>query len=66
MHRMSIFLTGYVIFMGCVLAAAWRLGLLASIGTFWTVIILLGLFGIGLMIGVKRAVPPARIELDQR
>jgi hypothetical protein len=65
MQRMGIFLMGYVLFVGCLLAAAWRLGVLASLGTFWTAVLLLGLLGLGLMVGVKRALP-TRIELDQR
>ena len=65
MQRMGIFLMGYVLFVGCLLAAAWKLGVLASLGTFWTVVVLLALLGLGLILGVKRALP-TRIELDQR
>ena len=65
MQRMGIFFMGYVLFVGCLLAAAWRLGVLASLGTFWTAVVLLALLGLGLMLGVKRAMP-TRIELDQR
>jgi hypothetical protein len=64
MQRMGVFYIGYVIFLGCLLAAAWRLGVLASIGTFWTMITLLALLGVGLMIGVRRGT--SRIELEQR
>jgi hypothetical protein len=61
---MGVFYVGYVIFIGCLLAAAWRLDVLRSIGAFWTVIALFALLGIGLMVGVRRA--GSRIELEQR
>jgi len=61
---MGVFYAGYVIFLGCLLAAAWKLGVLASIGTFWTVIVLFTLLAVGLMMGVRRGT--SRIELEQR
>jgi hypothetical protein len=52
MRFTSMYLMGYVIFVGGLIAALWKLGVLAHIGTTWSVIGLLVLVGLGIMMAV--------------
>jgi len=48
----GMYLLGFVILVGGLLAALWKLGILATIGTTWTVIGVVIALGIGIMISV--------------
>jgi hypothetical protein len=52
MRFTSTYLLGYAIFVGGVMAALWKLGILESIGTTWTIIGLAVLIGLGIMFSV--------------
>ena len=45
----GMYLVGYIIFIAGLLAALWKLGILASIGMAWTVIGVVIAIGIGIM-----------------
>lgn len=49
----GIYLVGYVILMGGVLAALWQLDVLATVGTVWTAIGVIIAIGIGIMLAVS-------------
>ncbi len=48
-----IYLLGYVILIGGLLAALWKLGVLARIGAIWTLIGIVIAIGIGIMLAVS-------------
>ncbi len=62
----GIYLLGYVLLIGGVLAAFWKLGILASIGTTWTLIGVLIAIGIGIMIAVSNSGTKENIEIDRK
>jgi hypothetical protein len=62
----GIYLLGYVILMGGLLAALWKLGILASIGTTWTVIGVVIAIGIGIMLAVSSSGNKENIEIDRK
>jgi len=51
----GLYLLGYVILMGGILAALWKTGALASIGTFWTGVGIAIAAGLGIMIAVANS-----------
>ncbi len=60
----GIYLVGYVIFIGGVLAALWKTGVLARIGTTWVLIGLAIAIGIGIMLAVSRS--GSKVEIDKK
>jgi hypothetical protein len=62
----GIYLLGYVILIGGLLAALWKLGVLASIGTTWTVIGVVILIGFGIMLAVSSSGSKENIEIDRK
>jgi hypothetical protein len=61
----GMYLLGYVILMGGLLAALWKLGVLASIGILWTLIGVVIAIGIGIMIAVSNSSSKESIEIDR-
>ena len=49
----GMYLLGYVIFVGGLFAALWKMGVLDSLGTTWTVIGVVLAIGLGIMMSVK-------------
>jgi hypothetical protein len=49
----GMFLVGYFILVGGVLAALWKLGVLADVGMAWTLIGIVIAIGIGIMLSVS-------------
>ena len=60
----GMYLLGYVIVIGGLLAALWKLGVLARIGTAWTLIGVVIAIGIGIMIAVSQSGSKKSIEVD--
>jgi hypothetical protein len=65
MKWMGIYLVGYVVLLGGVLLALWKTGVLASIGTTWTIIGLVIAIGLGIMIAVANSGEKKTIEVDR-
>ena len=61
----GLYLLGYVIFMGGILAALWKTGVLASIGTFWTIVGIVIAIGLGIMIAVANSGVKENIQIDK-
>ncbi len=61
----GLYLVGYVVLVGGVLAALWKLGILESIGTTWTVIGVVILTGLGIMIAVSNSGTKENIHIDR-
>ena len=62
----GMFLVGFVILVGGLLAALWKLGILESIGTTWTVIGVVILIGFGIMISVANSGSKGNIQIDRK
>ncbi len=62
----GFYLLGYVILIGGLLAALWKLGVLASIGTTWTLIGVVIAIGLGIMIAVSSSGSKQNIEIDSK
>lgn len=62
----GLYLVGFAIFLGGVLAALWKLGILASIGMTWTVIGIAVVVGIGVMIAVASSGARENIEIQRK
>jgi hypothetical protein len=62
----GMYLLGYVILIGGLLAALWKLGILASIGVAWTLIGVVIAIGIGIMVAVSGSGSKENIEIDRK
>ena len=61
-----MFLFGFIILLGGVVAALWKLGVLARIGTTWTIIGLVIAVGVGIMISVGSSGAKENIQIDRK
>ena len=62
----GMYLLGYVVFIVGILAALWKLGVLARVGTTWTLIGVVIAIGIGIMISVSSSGTKESIEIDRK
>lgn len=62
----GLYLIGYVILIGGVLAALWKSGILAEVGTTWTIIGVVIAIGIGIMLAVSSSGTKESIEIDRK
>jgi hypothetical protein len=62
----GVYLIGYVFLIGGLLAALWKLGVLASISTTWILIGVVIALGIGIMLSVSRSGSKENIEIDRK
>jgi hypothetical protein len=62
----GMFLFGYIILIGGILAALWKLDVLASIGMTWTLIGVVIALGIGVMMAVSSSGTKENIQIDRK
>ena len=62
----SMYLVGFIILVGGVLAALWKMGVLERIGMTWTIIGVVILIGLGIMIAVSNSGTKENIEIDRK
>jgi hypothetical protein len=62
----GMYFVGFVILVGGVMAALWKLGILARIGTTWTLIGLAIVIGLGIMIAVANSGIKENIQIDRK
>lgn len=62
----GMFLLGFVILLGGVLAGLWKLGILASIGMTWTLIGVAIAIGVGIMVAVSNSGAKENIEIQRK
>lgn len=62
----GMYLFGFVVLLGGILAALWKLGVLQRIGVTWTLIGVAILIGIGIMISVANSGRKENIEIDRK
>ena len=62
----GLYLVGFVVLVGGVLAALWQMGILQSVGTTWTVIGLVIAIGLGIMFAVSNSGTKENIQIDRK
>ena len=62
----GIYLIGYIVLMFGVIAALWKMGVLDSIGTAWTLIGVVIAIGIGIMLAVANSGKKENIEIGRK
>lgn len=62
----GMYLVGFVVLIGGLLAALWKLGILDRIGTTWTVIGVVIMIGLGIMLSVANSGSKENIEIDRK
>ena len=62
----GMYLFGFLVLLGGLLAALWKLGILQNIGTTWTAIGVVILVGCGVMIAVSNSGVKENIEIDRK
>ena len=62
----GMYLVGFIVFIGGVLAALWKTGVLAEVGTTWTVIGVVIAVGIGIMVSVSSSGTRENIEINRK
>jgi hypothetical protein len=62
----GVYLIGYVILIGGLLAALWKLGVLASIGTAWTFIGIVITIGVGIILAANSSGSKEKIEIGRK
>jgi hypothetical protein len=62
----GMYLLGYFVLIGGVLAALWKIRVLENIGTTWTVIGVVILIGFGIMIAVSHSGTKENIQIDRK
>lgn len=62
----GMYFAGFVILVGGVLAALWKLGVLQTIETTWIVIAVVILIGLGIMIAVSNSGTKENIQIDRK
>ena len=66
MKWMQMYLVGYVIVLGGLVAALWKLGVIERVGAGWTAIGLVIAIGLGFMISVSNSGNKETVEIDQK
>ncbi|MFL6660174.1 MAG: hypothetical protein ACJ8GW_18965 [Massilia sp.] len=61
----GMYMVGFVILVGGLLAALWKLGVLASIGSTWTIIGVVILVGLGIMVSVANSGRKESIDINR-
>jgi hypothetical protein len=62
----GLYFFGFVLLIGGVLAALWKLGILQNIDTSWIVIGVVILAGLGIMISIANSGSKQNIEIDRQ
>jgi len=66
MKWMGTYLLGYIIVLGGITAALWKLGITESVGSTWMAIGIAVAVGVGIMISVSSSGEKKVLEIDER
>ena len=66
MKWMQMYLVGYAIVLGGLVAALWKIGVIERIGTGWTAIGVAIAVGLGFMFSVANSGNKETVEIDQK
>jgi len=62
----GMYFFGFVLLVGGVLAALWKLGILQNVETTWIVIGVVILLGVGIMVSIANSGTKQNIEIDRQ
>lgn len=62
----GMYLFGFLVLLGGLLAALWKLGVLERIGTAWTLIGIAVAIGLGIMIAVSNSGTKENVEINRK
>ena len=62
----GMYFIGFIVLIGGVLGALWKLGILEAIGSTWTVIGVVIVIGVGIMAAVSNSGTKENIEIDRK
>jgi hypothetical protein len=62
----GMYLVGFIVLIGGLMAALWKMGVLERIGTAWTLIGVAILIGIGIMVSVSHSGTKENIQIDRK
>jgi len=62
----GMYLFGFIVLLGGVLAALWKLGVLERIGVAWTLIGVAVAIGVGIMIAVSNSGTKENVEINRK
>ncbi len=62
----GMYLFGFIVLLGGVLAALWKLGVLERIGMAWTLIGVAVAIGVGIMIAVSNSGTKENVEINRK
>jgi len=62
----GMYFVGFVVLIGGILAALWKLGVLQNIETTWIVIAVVILAGVGIMVSVANSGTKENIQIDRK
>ena len=62
----GMYLLGFVVLVGGILAALWKLGVLEKMGAVWTLIGVVIAIGVGIMIAVSSSGTKENIQIDRK
>ncbi len=65
MRWTGVYLIGFIIMLGGIIAALWKAGFIARIGTTWTIIGVVIAIGIGIMIAVANSGKKESIRIEK-
>ena len=69
MKSMRMYLVGYVVLLGGLIAALWKMGVLGRVGPVWTMIGLVIAIGLGIMLSVsvgETSTVERTVEVEQK
>ena len=66
MKWIEVYLIGFVVLIGGILAALWKLGILQKIDPAWILIGVVIVLGIGIMLAVSQSGRKENIEIDRK
>ena len=65
MRWANFYFLGFVVFLGGVVAAAWKIGLIERVGAAWTAIGVVMALGIGIMVSVASSGRKESIQIEK-
>ena len=66
MKWMQMYMVGYAIVLGGIIAAMWKLGVIERVGPGWTAIGIVIAVGLGFMVSIANSGSKQTVEIDQK
>jgi hypothetical protein len=66
MKWMQMYMVGYAIVLGGIIAAMWKLGVIERVGPGWTAIGIVIAVGLGVMVSIANSGSKETVEIDQK